>query len=230
MQHTAANVALQRLGCRAGTVACSYIKREEGEEAFAAGLSAGCCQQLSRSIPHCCEFCEWCFREKSPLAFSNHKSLLCVTGWSSLLCSSPSFSFVGDRGGKKNNQTSSVGSFLGVQGCLSKTITFLLRQLPLELQSHHILSLLLIVRTGFFSFFLFLSFLFHTLFHSTFTMQWESQGKEEGAAHLCPFHFEKGMCLFYVCYGWLCPNKKAKNYEVDFFPKHTFRCTSKINF
>lgn len=58
VQHTAANVAVQRSGCRARAVAHSYIKREEGEEAFAAGLSSGCCQQLSRSIPHCPEYCE----------------------------------------------------------------------------------------------------------------------------------------------------------------------------
>lgn len=46
-----------------------------------------------------------------PWLFFKHKSLSCVTGWSSLLCSCPSFSVVVDRGGKKTNRTSSVYSF-----------------------------------------------------------------------------------------------------------------------
>lgn len=162
-------------------------------------------------------------RKISP-GFFNHKSLSCITGWSSLLHSSPSFSVVEIGEGRNLIRLLQFVTFQGLQDCLSKTVTLLLWELPLELQSHHILSLLLVVRMGFFSFFLFLSFLFHTLLPSTFTMQWESQGNEEDAARLCPFHTEKGLCLSYVCYGSI-PTKKPK--------KHVFRhskLTSKVNF
>lgn len=211
---------------RNGTlVARSYIKREEGEETFAAGLSAGCHQQLSWSIPHCCEIPELRFvvlqEENLPSVFDAFQPQVCVicsrVEFSAALCPKLFRSRLRREGkGGGEIRLFQFLPFQGLQDCLSKTVILLLWQLPLELQSQHLVSLLLVAGRGFFSFFLFLSFLFHTLFPSTFTMQWESQGNEKGAAHLWPFHRKDCVCLSCVCYGYV-STRKPKTMMVDFF-------------
>lgn len=80
----------------------------------------------------------------------DHKSLSFGTGWSSLHHSSLSFSIsrVDYICGEQQQRKSAFFHFLLVQGlqcCLSDVVTLIIWQLTLELQSQHVLSLLLAV-------------------------------------------------------------------------------------
>lgn len=177
MQHMVANEALQQLVCRAGIalkLSTHIIKRKRDRKPLQLGwgqAAASSCLKAFltavKSVNHrIIELWMVLWRKISP-GFSvlfNHKPLICNRVEFSAALFPRLFScgsWWRRRGeGKKIIRLFQFLPFQGLQDCLFKTVILLLQQLPLELLSQHILSLLLVIRRGFFSFFLFLSFFF----------------------------------------------------------------------
>lgn len=128
-----------------------------------------------------------CWRKICP-GFNQQVFLSFGTGWSSLYHSSLSFSISRVDyicGEQQQSQPAFFTSLLiqGLQCCLSEVVTLIIWQLPLELQSQHVLYLLWLFEGIALCF---CSSSLHTLAHFT-SIWWENQNNEV-AEHLCPLH------------------------------------------
>jgi len=107
--------------------------------------------------------------------------------------------------------------FQGLPDCLSKNVTLLLLQLPLELQLQHILCLLLVVVRGFLG-----SFLFFLLFSIPFSLllllRSERAREMKRVLRTSALFTWRKECVCCVCYGCV-PTRKPKTVMVGFFPK-----------